>query len=100
VASLIALPSTCSLALIEGSYVLNLCACPLNFSRFESEALGFVDALFEIIEQRKVILSQWCYSSACSSAIAVWIRSIFKRVIVNFIVSDIKRGIHIVEVET
>jgi hypothetical protein len=64
VASLIALPSTCNLALINGSYVLNLCACLVNFLGSGREALSFVNALFERIVQRKVILSHWCCNSA------------------------------------
>jgi hypothetical protein len=48
--SSIAVPSTYSFALIDGSYVSNLCACPLNFLRFKREAFSFVDALVEIID--------------------------------------------------
>ena len=79
-ASLIASPSTRSFALINESYVLNLCACLLNFSGSGREALGFAGALVEIIDRRKAISSRWRCTSFRSSVIALLICSIVKRV--------------------
>jgi hypothetical protein len=72
-ASLIASPSTYSLALIDRSYISNLCVCPVNFLGSRRQAFGLVDALVIIIDQRKVISSRWRYNSAYSSASVAWI---------------------------
>ncbi len=76
--SLITILSTCSFALIEGSYILNLYTCLLNFSGSGRDAFGLVDTLAKTIDQRKVISSRWRCTSACSLAIVLLIYSIIK----------------------